>query len=177
MRVPLTLILIASYLTAPVMAMPHAHGERFVGDSPAHDLRPHVHVGSSPVHEHPHGHHHHDHDHHDDDDHASHHDHDPSKVPGERVAGAVTELTATDDIPVVLPRDSHDADAVYVSSLVGAGRNPLDTAPVISDSVVAAVVETYVPSAGLDSRARYWHPPSGARDGTDLYLKLRNLRI
>jgi hypothetical protein len=179
----LTIVLIASYLTAPVMALPHAHGGRPGEASPAHDSRPHVHVGCHSEHRHA------EHDHHHHDQHAAHHEHVRSPV-NDSPADGVTDRNEkgpdapgqhstdeTDHLPTIRPVGSHDADAVYLSSLVGAGRNHVEASPVFPASVVAAVVETYLAPAGLDARARYWHPPSGARDGTPLYLKLRNLRI
>jgi len=175
----LTVLLIASYLTAPVMAVPHAHGERWSGDSTAHDARPHVHIGSHPEHRHDHDDHHHDDHHHHAVDHrhaanGAHH-HPPAAVTS--VDAAASQRAAKYDAPTVWPAHSHDADAVYVSSLVGAGRSHTETSPIFSDFAVAAVVQTYVAPAGLDCRARYWHPPSGASDGIPLYLKLRSLRI
>jgi hypothetical protein len=151
-----TLILVAAYLTVPVLGRPHAHADSGPAGRIDHAAHPHLHVGDATSHGHSHDHGSHDH-----------HDHEHPQPSSDE----------SDSEDGVGQGGSHHADALYLPSLQSVSPAPVSI-PQSHDALPAGSVAPFVLAMpGLCERAAYWHPPSGARDGTDLYLKLRNLRI
>lgn len=155
LRRVLSLLVIAGLLAGQLAAVPHAHAGLTAEQQREHDANPHVHCHAS---------HHHGHDH-ACCDHG--HQHGRSKrEPGQPLPDGFNNL-------------EHDASAVDVAELAkvapfGGNASP-DWSHITSDVILAFDTESVVGLSDASSRLR--RPPDILLDGSDTFLKLRNLRI
>jgi hypothetical protein len=157
----ISIVVLLGYLAGQVVMVPHAHA----GQSPVdgHSLAPHVHVLVCGI-----CHQHHRHGHHGHGD-----------APHEHAANDHTTSDSRQGDSVLADECDHDADAVYVPTVIRAVRRAVETntvdvkaQPPTALSSCIAFGNFYQPSASLVSR----YPDTAGRHCA-LYLTLGALRI
>lgn len=154
-RCRLSILVLLGFFANQLAMIPHAHA----ADLPGHDSRPHVHLAglssASHTHNHQHGH-----------EHSDSHRHDSrSHTPTDQPQVGIEPLT------------DHDVDALYVP--VGS----VNSASFLSQKAVDQQVPVQLWLVATDelvltSLAQpFWLPHDESRDGCQLFLRLRNLRI
>ena len=152
-------LLLLSYASNQLAALPHAHASEPAG----HATRPHVHSGLLWEFVTKGTHNHHDHHRHDD---GHHHTHGKPKP------------TSTPALPT---EQGHDDDCVYLPDLTLLLRTgtPTDSFTPFGDLVPAPLIPSISPAdpARLLAWSHWTTPPDRLASGSALYLTLRTLRI
>ncbi len=167
-----SLLVIMGLFASQLAAMPHAHAGATTVERQKHDSTPHFHLHwFEDGHDHAHcsGGHKHSHD--------SLHD---EPLHGDSPAQEPTGDSQAQPLSNGLSSASHDANAIFVPVCANAfSVTSQDASPTtaLQFVTIATLVNLLEDAWSCMRSTRPVHPPDAAKDGSDIYLTLRNLRI